>query len=213
MTLDNTADGAAPKAGPPAGGGLASVIEAVGDMLKSLDPGPLAELRRATGHDRPPAYWRLASQHDLIGRGDPDAWLAVVQAMAILTEKGRASAKPSPHFEGRPLGQALCDGADAAWPYGAATTPRPMLSEPRLARLIAARGEQRRALLLRAVRMLAARRSSGAGVNCVELARLLLRPNEAGAADRLAQTYYRRLDRASRSAADPDQLEYTGGDA
>ena len=70
-----------------------------------------------------------------------------------------------------------------------------MISEQWLAHLIAARGERRRDLLERIVRVIARTRQHG--VNVVDVAWTLLEPGSS-VAQLLAEPYYRRLDAAAR---------------
>jgi hypothetical protein len=71
-----------------------------------------------------------------------------------------------------------------------------MLSEPRFARLLAARAAMRVELLERAARALAAKKPPGSGVNCTDLANFLLYPDTPSHVRKLAKDYYARLDRA-----------------
>jgi CRISPR system Cascade subunit CasB len=189
---------------------LNDTIYAIGRTLAELDPGPLAELRRmslegdAAGA---PYFWRLAARHDF-GSGERLlTWARIVQLMAILTDKGTAEGKRSPHDTARGFGSALCDGGDPGWGIGT-TKPRPMLSELRFARLLAAKGPMRLDLMDRAVRALGASKPPGAGVNCNDLAWFLLDPDNPAHARKLARNYYARLDPASRP--DTDTTKTTG---
>jgi len=186
---------------------LADTIFAIGQTLAKLDPGPLADLRR-TSLDRDehgaPYFWRLAARHDFGAKTRLATWARIVQIMAILTEKGERENKRSPHEPAsqdngwRGLGHALCDGGDPAWGIGQAE-PRPMLSELRLARLLAARGVTRAELMERAIRALAVKKPPGAGLDCNDLARFLLFPDDPAHARKLARDYYTRLDRTRSS--------------
>lgn len=125
-----------------------------------------------------------------------------MQALAILTPKGPPGERGDLHDPERKLGEALCDGGRPDWPGGLShgTSPRPMISEQRLAQLLAARGSQRSVLLLRAVRALAASRDVAVGVDVGDLAWRFIDPDPG----KLAAFYYARLDRAERAAkADP----------
>ena len=165
-------------------------------MLQGLEPGPLAELRRMEGGAGAAGFWHLAAHHpETVGR-DQERWMAIVRIMAILTPKGEPEARRPLHDARRPLGTVLCDGGDPGWPDSA--TPRPVLSESRLGRLIASRGKQREVLLTRAARAIARTRQPGSGVNVVDIAWTLLDPDSDYGARRLAEPYYLRLDRAAR---------------
>lgn len=173
-------------------------------LLQGLDPGSLAELRRmdASGAGAT-AYWRLASRYpDTIGHRH-ETWMAIVRTLAILTPKGDPDTRPPLHDPKRRLGDVLCDGGDPDWP--GENTARPAISERRLAQLMSARAQQRPILLERAVRALARTRQPGAGINVVDIAWWLLSNDPAGAARRLAERYYARLDRAERIQQSTEQ--------
>lgn len=186
---------------------LRDTIFEIGRTLAGLDPGALADLRRLSlDGDRAgaPYFWRLADRHSFATDARLEIWARIVQIMAILTDKGAPEGKRSPHEpptsqDGwRGLGTALCDGGDPAWGRGE-TEPRPMLSELRFARLLAARGALRAELLERAIRALAVEKPPGAGVDCTDLAWFLLDPDNPSHTRKLARDYYARLDRAGRA--------------
>lgn len=156
----------------------------VAGSLAMAQPGDLAALRRMTPETGAPLFWRLAARHDEIARA-PERWMQIVRMIAILTPTGAPSPARSVQDDKRPLGAVLCDGGEAGH------IDQPVLSEQRLARLLAARGKTRRDALERAVRMLARR---GVKLNVVDLAWAVLNP--AGSA-RIAQSYYQRLDQAA----------------
>ena len=165
-------------------------------MLQGLEPGLLAELRRMEGGTGAAGFWRLAAQHpETIGRNQ-DLWMAIIRIMAILTPKGEPAKRGQLHDAKRRLGAVLCDGGDPGWPGSA--SPRAVLSEPRLGRLIASRDKQREVLLTRAARVIARTQQPGSGVNVVDIAWTLLDSDSNRSARRLAEPYYRRLDRADR---------------
>ncbi len=164
---------------------------AVAAFLHGLDPGPLAEVRRMTGDLGAPAFWRLHARHREIRRR-PDDWLRITRILGILTPKGAAEHRADkPLHSKRPLGAVLCDGGDPSWSDG-----RALLSEQRLARLLATRGAQRVEHLERAARMLACSMVPGSGVNTGDIARAVLNP---ASAHYIASSYYDRLDRATTS--------------
>ncbi|MGR3435480.1 MAG: hypothetical protein ACU0CO_11435 [Shimia sp.] len=174
----------------------------VAGRLRTLDADALAALRRMGDDGAVPAYWRLAATRPLLS-DRPTRWVPIVRALAILTPKGAPEDRGDLNDDARPLGMAFCDGGDPAWP-GA---PRPMLSERRLAQLMAARGTQRAVLLTRALRALAASKPAQARLRVADVAWAFLAPARA---DLLAAPYYRRLDRAERDAA---QTKDTSEDA
>ena len=167
---------------------------ATAKMLQHLDPGQMAELRRIrTASTGAPGFWRLAARHpETIGRRQ-ETWMAIIRILAILTPKGEAAKRPPLHNAKRRLGEVLCDGGDPGWPHS--NPLRPVLSERRLAQLMAARKHQRQVLLERAARAISRKLQSASGVNVVDIAWTLL-DHDSGR--RLAESYYRRLDGADR---------------
>ena len=164
-----------------------AAVAAAGE-LRRLDPGPLAELRRMEAETAAPVFWRLAARYpDTIGKRQ-EAWIIILRILAILTPKGAAAGRPALHDSDRPFGLALCDGGDPGW-----TGPQPILSERRLAQLLAARGKARNVLMTRAARALATSRPPQAGLDVRDIAWAVLAPKGTA---RIAETYYRRLDRA-----------------
>ncbi len=177
----------------------AVAVRKAGNWLQRLPTGPLAELRRMTVALPAPQFWRLAARHpETIGRKDREAeWVAIIRMLAILMEKGAPEDRRPVHDDRRRLGEVLCDGGDPSWPSKKSGGLRPVFSERRLAQLMAARGTQRAVHLERAVRAIASTRSPDAGVNVVDIAFTILRPQDTRS---LAETYYRRLDRAEQAA-------------
>ena len=173
---------------------MAGAVRAAAEAVRRLDPGGLADLRRTREGRIAPAFWRLVSRHPkTIGRPDQErAWMAILRIIAILTPTGSPDDRPSLHDCRQRLGKVLCDGGDADW-----DGPKPVLSELRLTRLLAARGNQRIALLTRTARAIARSRTPGSGVNVVDIANALLRPNDSTRG--IARPYYDRLDAAERS--------------
>ena len=180
---------------------VASTATGIAKYLLTLQPGPLAELRRMTSADPVPAFWRLAARHRKVDR-NPKPWVAIVQALAILAPKGDPSKRSQVFHNGkRPFGAVLCDGGDPGWPGKG--PPRPALSEVRLMRLLASRGDQRHDAVVRASRGLARTLSlkEGGGIDVIGLAWACLGPERTNGAvrtDRIARDYYTRLDRADR---------------
>ena len=170
---------------------------ATAKMLQHLDPGQMAELRRIrTASSGAPGFWRLAArQPETIGR-QQETWMAIIRILAILTPKGDAAKRPPLHNAKRRLGEVLCDGGDPGWPHS--NPLRPVLSERRLAQLMAAREHQREVLLERAARAIYRTVQSASGVNVVDIAWTLLDHDSGRIGRRLAEPYYRRLDGADR---------------
>ena len=165
-------------------------------MLQGLEPGQLAQLRRMEDGTGAAGFWHLAAQHpETIGR-ERESWMSIIRIMAILTPKGDPASRWEVHDSKRRLGAVLCDGGDPGWP--GTGSPRPIVSEPRLGRLIASRSKQREVLLTRAARAIARTRLPGTGVNVVDIAWTLLDSDSKYSTQRLAEPYYRRLDRAER---------------
>lgn len=166
-----------------------AALAAVG-ALRWMGPGELAELRRGGSG---PALWRTEARlvaKGLVAERDLARWSPVIQALAILTPKGAPQDRGELHDPGRPWGRVLCDGGDPDWKPDPAA-PRPAgLSERRLAQLLAARSEARAVLMMRAARLVAARRGA-LGVHVGDLARALLHPD---APEIVARPYYARLD-------------------
>ena len=156
------------------------VATKVANFLSKAQPGELAELRRMKTEAR--LFWRLSAQHDRIAR-QPEKWAAIVRMLALLTPTGAPETKESVHDGKRPLGAVLCDGGETV------PVDRPLLSETRLARLLAARDGARLDALERAVRMLARNQVK---LNAAELAWAVIAPDHATTL--IAKAYYKRLD-------------------
>ncbi|MDE0240110.1 MAG: type I-E CRISPR-associated protein Cse2/CasB [bacterium] len=183
---------------------IATAARSVAKRLQHLAAGPLADLRRMPIDTAAPEFWRLAARHPST-IGNPSRyreWIAIVRILAILTEKGDPGGRRRLHDPKRPLGVVLCDGGERDWPSNDGGVPRPAFSERRLAQLMAARGPQRAMMLERAARALARSRDPGSGVDVVDVAYTLLAPEHRR---RLAEPYYRRLDRAERDAEKSEQ--------
>ncbi|MHB1938453.1 MAG: hypothetical protein ACYCOR_17995 [Acidobacteriaceae bacterium] len=175
---------------------LEETIESISAKLLSLDPGPLADLRRMEP-DGPgtPIFWRMVAQYELRDC-DLNAWKQIIRMMALLTPRGHRGADVRLHDRRQHLGAVLCDGGTPTWPPPG-PEPKPVYSEARLARFLATPAAQRGEALERMARLLARSRSQQNGVNCIEVARLLLRQDEAYPLQDVAKHYYARLDRAA----------------
>ena len=183
---------------------LGEAARAAARMLGQLSPGPLAEIRRMDDKSGAPFFWRLAARHpQTIGQPSKQReWIAIVRILAILTERGDPAHKRTLHDAGYRLGAVLCNGGDRDWSPSGGVTPRPVFSERRLTQLMAARGPQRAVLLERAARSLARSRKPGCGIDVVDIALTLLVPDDGR---RLAEPYYRCLDRAELAAENSDE--------
>lgn len=175
-----------------------SHVQAIATTLKRLSPGEMATLRRMSADGSgTPAFWRLAARISL-PQDHIALWQRIVRIMALLSAKGAPEGRSSVHDPARPLGAVLCDGGDATWQPG--PTPRPAVSEARLARFLALPAFDRGDALERLARAL-----GPCALNCADIADLLLSPaDDPRPIQRLARSYYNRLDRAQRGDADQD---------
>ena len=174
-------------------------VEVLSARMLALDPGPLAELRRMESDGVGTAmFWRLAASLDFPAE-ETNQWMQIVRILAILTPKSRLSPAVRLHDRSRRLGRTLCDGGNQAWPTDP-KSPRPALSEERLARLLATPVEQRGEAIERIARMLARSRTPEIGINCTEISRLLLEPDNPRPLQDIARYFYARLDPADRNS-------------
>ncbi len=157
---------------PGAGEPLAAVVARLDGVLGSdaFPPGERAALRRMTPEEPPPlAFLRFAFRHLPPGwEGQSAAWMVICAGLALMS--------PRAHRSDQPAGRVLADAG---------------FSGPRLERLLAGEGKAQRTLLLRAVRLLRAKRMA---VNWIDLASLALATDsETREAVRLriARDYYR----------------------
>lgn len=164
---------------------VARAVSGLAYALRDASPGDLASMRRL-GPVGAPLFWRLAARHPALSRR-PDDWICIARILAFLTPTGTHGNRPDLHDAGRPLGAVLCDGG-----MRGGTIERPMLSEARLARLLACRDAARRLALERTARILARVRPPGPLVKVPDIAWAVLNPDPA----RIARDYYARLDRA-----------------
>lgn len=167
-------------------------IGSIAAQMKHLSTGDMARIKRGPlkeGEAGAPAFWQLAIRNDFEANAK---WAAIIQAMALLTPRSDGGQGfTSPHDQTYRLGRAFCEGGDKGWKGG--VDARPVLSELRLARLLNAKGEQRCGMLLRAVRMIARARTP---VNCLDIAWLVLKPEESWPVRQIAEDYYKRLSSA-----------------
>ncbi|GEO82007.1 hypothetical protein [Pararhodospirillum oryzae] len=177
---------------------LETTVSALSAGLQTLDTGQLAALRRlAVGGPGCGPFWDLAARADFIDdTARVEGWMRLVKIMALLTPKGERNKTTPLHKPEQRLGKVLCDGGTSGWE---GSPPRPFLSEARLARLLAQPAGQRGLALERIARALAGHMQEGNGVNCVDIAALLLLPDPTHTKRDLARAYYKRLDAAARS--------------
>lgn len=153
----------------------------IAKALGQADPGEKAAARRM-GPEGAPVFWRQVARLG-IAPGQEALWLRFTRAVAHLTP---ASETDTIHVSGRKLGAVFADGGNAGAALGA-DAAKPVISEQRLARLLAMRGEARAEALERMIRMIARARPR---LDVVSLAWAFLNP----ASNRLARDYYSRLD-------------------
>jgi len=146
---------------------LARQSLAIAAAIGVASSGEKAEARRMDAGGAP-VFWRQVARLGISQFQEPQ-WLHFARLVAILTP---SSAQTSIHQNGRQLGAALAGAG---------------LSEPRFARLLAARGPARLNALERAVRMLARAHPT---LDVVSLASFVF--DRDGNA--LARSYYQRLD-------------------
>ncbi len=158
-------------------GNLGNVIPSLAAEIARLDPGSAAALR----HDPlsgagAAAFWRLLTRYS--ADGDEQRWAAMIQAVAILTPKGRRKDNASAHQQELSMGKALFQAG---------------VSELRLARLLAAPSDQRSDLVVRICRRLA--RTDFKRFNLLGLGQFVLAGDNTPAARRacrrIAREYYR----------------------
>ena len=154
---------------------------AIAKALGRADPGDKAAARRM-GPEGAPEFWRQVARLG-IAPGQESLWLRFTRSVALLTP---ASETDTIHTAGRKLGAVLADGGNAGATLNAEAA-KPVISEQRLARLLAMRGEARAEALERMIRMIARGRPR---LDVISLAWAFLNP----ASDRLARDYYTRLD-------------------
>ena len=163
---------------------------------RDLSPGDRAELRRMDP-DAPDAavFWRLMAEHDLLGNRYPESkWALIMNGIALMTPKSGGDGATRSAHDGTPVGRALFLGAESRREKG-------YYSETRLNRLLTARGDMLRALLIRMFRMLAA---ADVSFNWGEMAQFILNEGYDDAASdqsrrRIAREYYLAERRSSQA--------------
>ena len=179
---------------PAAATGSPSTGQTVARLAREvveLDPGSAAALRRGPQNGAgSAAFWKLMVRYAPareLRRNEEDGWSVLIQAIAILTPKGRRNEdgpRLSPHDPHVPMGAALHDAG---------------VSELRLARLLTARPHMRRILTVRLCRRLAA--ADQRRFDLKTLANFIRYGGDAGR--RIAKEYYR----AQATAGRPSQPE------
>ena len=172
----------------PSTQGLAAAIPRISSEIARLEPGPAAALRRGPLHGAgAAAFWRLLANFKPIGATRNEfGWAALIQAIAILTPKGRDPGKRSAHDYSLSMGRVLFDAG---------------LSELRLARMLAAGPDVRPEVAIRICRRLAAREAIP--FNLVTLGDFVLYGGDR-TARRIARDYYRADDDAKRGSQDTE---------
>ena len=161
----------------------ALAVQTADRLQNVLSTGALARLRRMPEDGAVPEFWRL-------GLPDRSEWIVIARILAMLTDRGEPELRGTLHCNNMRFGQLLCDGGNASW----RANDRPLLSEQRLAQLLAARDTIRRELMIRAARALSAKHGPKLKVNVTDIAWAILDPNNNGL---IAKPYYQRLDRAA----------------
>ena len=156
----------------------ASAVPAISGQIAGLDPGPAAALRRdpLVGPGTA-AYWKLLARYDPLGGQRERAWADVVQAIAVLTPRGRDGKNESAHLPSKPMGRALSDAG---------------ISELRVGRLLSRPKQQRGAAAVRICRRLAG--SEHCRFDLRTLVRFVVFADEL-TDRRIARDYYRAVAR------------------
>lgn len=165
--------------------GLRAVLPKMATEILHLDPGSAAALRRGPLDGAgTAAFWGLLAKHDL---PVTEHWAALVQAIAILTPKGRKPSRRAAHDSTLRMGEALQKAG---------------VTELRLARLLGAPPDLRPDLAVRTCRRLAA--TDFNRFDLVTLGQFLLSRDNAHAARRIARDYYRAAFAATRKTQDEE---------
>ncbi len=165
---------------------LDGTVFALTNAIVGLGPGPLARLRRMdVSGPGEGDFWKLAVRCKL---SRPARWLHPVRLMALLTPRGSPDPTKRLHDRKTPFGQALAT-EDLLFPERTQAYP-----EIRLMRFLALPKDRRGEALERMVRWLATKGHSG--VDCTDICALLF-VRAQWPAQRLAETYYCKLDRTT----------------
>ena len=188
MPLDETPKAASPATDNPRPKQAAPWLAT---YIANLDPGSAAALRRGPlAGAGAAAFWKLAAEHASSGAvRDETGWAALVQAIAILTPKGREIGRTPAHDPKVSMGAALHEAG---------------ISELRLARLLDAPREMRRDLALRLCRRLAATEHKRFDLRTLE--KLILFGSDR-TSRRIARDYYRAEAEARRASDVSDGRE------
>lgn len=176
----------------------AGIAREIAQRLDRLDPGDAAAARRTSPELGSPFFWRCHSEFPQIARR-PEAWAQIVQILAILTPRGDPLERVTISRDFVPLGRALCDAGSTAW---GEDTARPVVSEERLARLLAQRGPSRVDGLKRVLTGIARKLPPDVAIRASDIAFAVLAPEKTA---RIAAEYYNRLDRAERKQTTKEQ--------
>lgn len=160
---------------------VADRAHAIARAIAAAGPGERADARRMDRRGSP-VFWRLYARLGLTPQ-DEDRWQRITRMLALLTPSTARDTRDWIHEPGRGLGAVFADGGDST-----ARLDKPVVSEQRLARLLAARGAARLDALERTLRMVARARPK---LDVADLAWVVLRENSGN----LARDYYTRLDR------------------
>lgn len=165
---------------------MAQRVAELARAIAALEPGPAAALRRGPQNGAgAAAFWKLLARYGPgyeLDRDREEGWGTLVQAIAILTPKGRNrdnAPKEPAHDPRRAMGAALHDAG---------------VSELRLARMLTASQRLRRTLVLRLCRRLAA--ADERRFDLRTLANFIWYGHDAGR--RIARDYYRAQTMAER---------------
>ena len=152
--------------------------------IANLDPGSAAALRRGPlAGAGAAAFWKLTAEHASSDDvRDETGWAALIQAIAILTPKGREADRRSAHDPTIPMGATLYEAG---------------ISDLRLARLLGAPREMRRDLAVRLCRRLAATEHRRFDLRTLE--ELILFGGDH-TSRRIARDYYRAEAKAGRAS-------------